>query len=48
MPLHVDGEELPVPTKAPEVGEHTDDVMSTVLGYSADKIKNLRDSGTFG
>ncbi len=48
MPLHVEGEELPVPSKAPEAGEHTDDVMSTVLGYSADKIKNLRDSGTFG
>ena len=27
FPLHVEGEELPIPTKAPTVGEHTDEVL---------------------
>lgn len=48
MPLHVQGEELPVPSKAPEAGEHTDEVLSKVLGYTDDKITKLRDAGTFG
>ena len=28
--------ELPVPTKAPTVGEHTDEVLTDVLGYDAE------------
>ena len=48
FPLHVDGEELPVPTKAPEVGEHTDDVLARVLGYDADRIAKLRATGALG
>ncbi len=43
----VDGE-LPVPTKAPTVGEHSEDVLRDVLGYDDERIKGLRDSGALG
>ena len=43
----VDGE-LPIPTKAPTVGEHTDDVLRTVLGYDEERISRLRDAGALG
>ena len=48
FPLHVEGEELPVPTKAPEVGEHTDAVLRDVLGYDDAKVAQLRDAGALG
>jgi crotonobetainyl-CoA:carnitine CoA-transferase CaiB-like acyl-CoA transferase len=48
FPLHVEGEELPVPTKAPEVGEHTDDVLRNVLGYDDAKLTALREAGALG
>jgi crotonobetainyl-CoA:carnitine CoA-transferase CaiB-like acyl-CoA transferase len=48
LPLKFIGEELPVPTMAPTVGEQTADVLGDVLGYDADKITALRDAGAFG
>jgi crotonobetainyl-CoA:carnitine CoA-transferase CaiB-like acyl-CoA transferase len=48
FPLHVEGEELPVPTKAPEVGEHTEQVLRTVLGYDDAKLAALRETGALG
>jgi len=48
LPLKFLGLELPVPTMAPTVGEHTSSVLSDVLGYDADKISALRDAGAFG
>ena len=48
FPLHVEGEELPVPTKAPELGEHTDSVLRDVLGYDDAKVASLRDAGALG
>jgi crotonobetainyl-CoA:carnitine CoA-transferase CaiB-like acyl-CoA transferase len=48
LPLNVVGEDLPVPTKAPDVGENTDEVMAEVLGYDEAKIDRLRAAGTFG
>ena len=41
-------EELPVPTKAPTVGEHNDTVLADVLGYDADRIAKLKDGGALG
>ncbi len=41
-------EELPVPSKAPTVGEHNDAVLSDVLGYDSDRIAKLKDSGALG
>ncbi|WP_426571935.1 CaiB/BaiF CoA transferase family protein [Aquihabitans sp. McL0605] len=40
--------EVPVPTKAPTVGQHTDDVLRDVLGYDDDRIGALRESGALG
>jgi crotonobetainyl-CoA:carnitine CoA-transferase CaiB-like acyl-CoA transferase len=48
FPLHVEGEELPVPAKAPEVGEHTESVLRNVLGYDDAKIAQLREAGALG
>lgn len=43
----VDGE-LPVPTRAPTVGEHTDDVLHDVLDYDDARVAALREAGAFG
>ena len=48
FPLRVEGEELPIPTMAPTVGEHTDDVLTRVLGYDADRLAKIRASGALG
>ena len=48
LPLKLTGEELPVPTRAPKVGEHTDDVLQSVLGYDSARIDALRAGGAFG
>ncbi len=43
----VDGE-LPVPTKAPTQGEHTDEVLRRVLGKTDAEIAELRAAGALG
>jgi len=43
----VDGE-LPVPAKAPTVGQHTDDVLREVLGWDDGRIAAARESGALG
>ena len=48
FPLHLDGDEAPVPTIAPTVGEHTDEVLQRVLGYTDDRLAALRVSGALG
>ena len=48
LPVFVDGEPLPCPTKAPTVGQNTDEVMADVLGKSETEIAELRNHGTFG
>jgi len=47
LPAFVNGEPLPCPTKAPTVGEHTDEVMAEI-GKSDAEIAALRDGGAFG
>jgi crotonobetainyl-CoA:carnitine CoA-transferase CaiB-like acyl-CoA transferase len=47
-PIKVIGEELPVPAKAPDAGEHTDVVLREVLGYDEDRLTALRESGALG
>jgi crotonobetainyl-CoA:carnitine CoA-transferase CaiB-like acyl-CoA transferase len=48
FPVRFEGEELPVPEKAPEVGQHTQSVLADVLGYDEEQIARLRDSGALG
>ncbi len=48
LPLKVAGEELPVPTKAPTVGQDTEAVLRDVLGYDDARMADLRAAGTFG
>jgi crotonobetainyl-CoA:carnitine CoA-transferase CaiB-like acyl-CoA transferase len=47
-PLHFVGEDLPRPARAPTVGQHTDDVLRSVLGYDDNQIAIARDGGAFG
>jgi crotonobetainyl-CoA:carnitine CoA-transferase CaiB-like acyl-CoA transferase len=44
----VEGGDVPVPTKAPTVGEHNDDVLRDILGYDDERIAKLRASGALG
>jgi len=36
------------PTPGPGLGEHTDEVMAEVLGYSNERVSSLRAEGAFG
>ncbi len=48
FPVQFVGEELPEPAMAPTVGEHSEEVLSKVLGYDADRIEALRKAGALG
>jgi crotonobetainyl-CoA:carnitine CoA-transferase CaiB-like acyl-CoA transferase len=48
FPVKFESETLPEPTRAPEVGQHTDEVLRDVLGYEPERIAELRRAGTFG
>jgi crotonobetainyl-CoA:carnitine CoA-transferase CaiB-like acyl-CoA transferase len=48
FPVKFPGESLPEPSKAPGVGQHTEEVLGTVLGYTGTRISALRDAGAFG
>lgn len=46
--IHLVGEELPVPTRAPTVGQHNDEILAEVLGYDEAKVAALRQAGALG
>ena len=48
LPVRVLGEDSPEPERAPKVGEHTDEVLASVLGYDASRIAALREGGALG
>ncbi len=48
FPVKFASESLPEPTCAPTVGEHSDEILSRVLGYDAARIAKLRDDGALG
>jgi crotonobetainyl-CoA:carnitine CoA-transferase CaiB-like acyl-CoA transferase len=48
FPVKPVGAELPQPTKAPTVGQHTDEVLREVLHKSDAEIDALRDTGALG
>jgi crotonobetainyl-CoA:carnitine CoA-transferase CaiB-like acyl-CoA transferase len=45
FPVKLIGEELPTPTKAPTPGQHSDAVLSDVLGYDEARLAALREAG---
>jgi crotonobetainyl-CoA:carnitine CoA-transferase CaiB-like acyl-CoA transferase len=47
-PLKFIDETLPVPTKAPTAGQHTDEVLHDLLGWDDARIKTAREGGAFG
>jgi len=47
-PLHFIDEDLPTPSKAPTVGQHTEDVLRSVLGWDDAEIAAAQESGAFG
>jgi crotonobetainyl-CoA:carnitine CoA-transferase CaiB-like acyl-CoA transferase len=48
FPVKFRGETLPAPAKAPGVGQHSEEVLREVLGYDAERIRRLRESGALG
>ena len=44
LPLRVDGTAMPPHQRAPELGEHTDSILSWA-GYSAEEIADLHERG---
>jgi len=48
LPVKIAGEQLPIPTRAPTVGEHTDEILTDVLGYERTRSDALRDAGALG
>jgi crotonobetainyl-CoA:carnitine CoA-transferase CaiB-like acyl-CoA transferase len=40
--------ELPRPTRAPTLGQHTDEIIADVLGYDDDTASTKRQAGAFG
>ncbi|HEX6567710.1 MAG TPA: CoA transferase [Acidimicrobiales bacterium] len=47
-PIKLIGETLPVPTRAPTVGQHTDEVLRDVAGYDDARVAALRAAGALG
>ncbi|MEZ5144035.1 MAG: CoA transferase [Acidimicrobiales bacterium] len=48
FPVKVVGAEYPEPTKAPTLGQHTDEVLADVLGVDDAELATLRDAGALG
>ena len=48
LPVYVDGSKPPTPSRAPTVGQNTDEVMEQVLDLDAERIAGLRSEGAFG
>ncbi len=48
FPVKFPGETLPAPSRAPTVGQHTEEVMREVLQLDDARISELREKGAFG
>jgi len=48
LPIRYSGTPLADPVLAPQVGEHTDDVLTGWLGYDRERIEGLTQAGAFG
>ena len=45
LPYRLGGEGLVIERPAPDLGQHTDEVLRELLGYDANQLKQLNDSG---
>jgi crotonobetainyl-CoA:carnitine CoA-transferase CaiB-like acyl-CoA transferase len=48
LPIHLVGDELRRPAPAPTLGQHTDEILADLLGYSAERTAELRRVGAVG
>jgi crotonobetainyl-CoA:carnitine CoA-transferase CaiB-like acyl-CoA transferase len=48
FPAKFAGEVLPAPARAPQAGQHTEEVLTRVLGYDAGRVAMLREAGALG
>lgn len=48
IPIKFVDETLPEPSKAPTVGQHTEEVLGALLGWDAQRIEQARAAGAFG
>ncbi|HKT94278.1 MAG TPA: CoA transferase, partial [Paraburkholderia sp.] len=44
-PWRFDGERMPVRHAPPQLGEGTQEVLQSLLGYSAEQLAGLKDKG---
>jgi crotonobetainyl-CoA:carnitine CoA-transferase CaiB-like acyl-CoA transferase len=47
-PVKFIGEEPVDPTPAPTAGQHNDEVLEQVLGYTPEQVASLREAGALG
>jgi crotonobetainyl-CoA:carnitine CoA-transferase CaiB-like acyl-CoA transferase len=48
LPLHFSGTPVVPPVAAPMLGQHTDEVLQELLGYTEEKVQELRALGVLG
>ena len=48
FPVNFEDAELPIPERAPTVGQHNEAVLREVLGYDSDKVTEVVNSGALG
>jgi crotonobetainyl-CoA:carnitine CoA-transferase CaiB-like acyl-CoA transferase len=48
FPIHFEGEEMIAPCKAPTLGQDSEIVLAETLGYSKEKIAELKEKGVLG
>ncbi len=48
LPIRIEGDLMDTPSKAPELGQHTEEVFTSLLEYDDQKIKDLKDKGVYG
>jgi crotonobetainyl-CoA:carnitine CoA-transferase CaiB-like acyl-CoA transferase len=44
-PFHITGAQMSPPTAPPKLGQHTDEVLTQVLGLNSEQVKDLRQKG---
>jgi crotonobetainyl-CoA:carnitine CoA-transferase CaiB-like acyl-CoA transferase len=44
-PFHITGATTPVPTMPPAAGQHTDEVLTQLLGLTPERLRQLRQDG---